>query len=147
MWNLSPSERLRFWYDFRKNLNTKPFEQALTEVNHLWSYAPFVNRYLTTDNVEIWPNPWELIHENQYCDLAKVLGLVYTLYLTDHKPKVEIRIYRDAVSKDYYNLVFVDQGKYVLNYIHDEIVNKRQLQKDLQLVRTITAQELKLDNL
>lgn len=142
-----PDERLRSWQDFRTTIGQKPFEQALADTQHLWSYAPYVAHYLTTDQLSTWPDPWELLYENYYCDLAKALGIVYTLYLSSHRPDIEIRIYQAPDSKETYNLVLVDQGKYVLNMIHDEVVNKQQIDSNLKLVETITVQDLNLDRL
>lgn len=147
MWNQFPYERLRSWHDFRKTISKKTFEQALQDTQHLWSFAPYQAHYLTTDQIANWPGPWELIYENYYCDLAKALGIVYTLYLSEHKPELEIRVYNDPSTKEQYNLVFVEQGKYVLNYIHDEVVNKTQIDKTLKLKRTITSDELGLNKL
>ena len=146
-WSSMPYERLRQWYDFRKSLTDKTLDSAVNEVQHLWSYAPFVKYYLTTDMVDQWPNPWELLYDNVYCDLAKALGIVYTLYLSDHKPDLEIRVYKDDEVKEYYNLVFVDKGKYVLNYQHDEVVNKKYIKNDLVLVKKFNSKDLRLDQL
>ena len=101
--------------------------------------------YLTTDHIEEWPGPWELIYENYYCDLAKALGVVYTLYLSSHRPEIEIRIYNDPSTKEQYNLVWIDQGKYVLNLSWDEVVNKKQLPKTLTVQHRYGAQDLNLD--
>lgn len=147
MWTQLPSERLRYWHDFRKTISTKSLDQALKDTTHLWSYAPYVAHYLTTDHIELWPGPWDLVYENYYCDLAKALGIVYTLYLCDHKPELEIRVYNDPITKEQYNLVFVDKGKYVLNYVHDELVNKTQINSDLKLLRTISTEDLELEKL
>ena len=136
MWNQLPSERLRTWHEFRKSISKKTLEQALADTQHLWSYAPYMTRYLTTDHVEEWPGPWELIYDNYYCDLAKALGIVYTIYLSDHKPNLDIRIYSDPSTLELYNLVFVEEGKYVLNYIHDEVVNNTQIDKQLKEFQT-----------
>lgn len=147
MWNLLPSERLRCWHDFRKSISQKSFEQALNDTEHLWSYAPYVAHYLTHDEIEKWPGPWELIYENYYCNLAKALGIVYTLYLSSHRPEIEIRIYNDPSVMEQYNLVFIDKGKYVLNYVHDEVVNKKQVNKDLKLIKILTVEDMGLDKL
>lgn len=144
MWNLIPSERLRYWHDFRKRISTLSSTQAIEETHHLWCYAPYVAHYLTTDQIANWPNPWELINDNYYCDLAKALGMVYTLYLTDHWIESTIEIYRDVSSKDDRNLVFIDGGKYVLNYLHDEVINKKQINEDLERIKTITVHDLQL---
>lgn len=147
MWNQLPYERLRSWHNFRKKISEQNFEQALQETQHLWSYAPYQAHYLTTDQIANWPGPWELIYENYYCDLAKALGIVYTLHLSNHKPEMDIRVYNDPSTKEQYNLVFVEQGKYVLNYVHDEVVNKTQIDEALKLKRTITSEELGLNKL
>lgn len=147
MWNQLPSERLRSWHNFRKEIDKKPFDQALQDVQHLWSYAPYVAHYLTTDQVSNWPNPWELMYENYYCDLAKAVGIVYTLYLTEHRPEMEIRVYNDPSTKEQYNLVFVNQGKYVLNLVHDEVVNKEQIDKHLKLIKTLSIIDLGLNKI
>jgi hypothetical protein len=145
MWQQHPSERLRYWQKFRHDLDCKSLEEALNDTQHLWSFAPFVNNYLTTDHIENWPTPWELLYENYYCDLAKALGIVYTLWLTKHKPNLEINVYIDESTKEHYNLVFVEQGKYILNYIHDEVVNKKHINKNLKLIKTISSEQLGLD--
>lgn len=147
MWNLLPSERLRCWQEFRKSISEKNFEDALKETVHLWSYAPYVSHYLTTDQIDNWPGPWELIYENYYCDLAKALGMLYTLYLSSHRCDIEIRIYNDPSAMEQYNLVYIDKGKYVLNYVHDEVVNKTQLPNNLKLVAQLSATDLNLEKI
>ena len=144
MWNLFPSERLRYWHDFRKKISTLPIEDAIQETHHLWCFAPYVTHYLTTDQIATWPNPWELVNDNYYCDLAKALAMTYTLYLTDHHIESTIEIYMDKSSKHQYNLVFIEGGKYVLNYLHDEIINKKHINEELEHIKTITVQDLQL---
>ena len=149
MWNLTPDERLRFWQNFRSDISQLDKEQAIGRIEHLWSYCPFVKYYLTTDNTENWPNPWELIYDNEYCDLAIALGIVYTYYLTDHgkDSKLEIKIYKNRATGEQFNTVFIDGGKYVLNLVHDTVVNKTHIDSNLQLIRTIDSDELGLKNI
>ena len=149
MWTQLPSERLRSWHDFRKKINDLDTQSAIEKTYHLWCYAPFVNNYLTTDQIENWPNPWELLYENYYCDLAKSLGMLYTLYLSDHKDalEMEIRIYINPDTKQTYNLVWINQGKYVLNLEYDTIVNKTHIPQSFKLKETIKIEQLKLHNL
>ena len=149
MWTQLPSERLRSWHDFRKEINDLDLTSAIEKTNHLWCYAPFVNHYLTTDQIADWPGPWELLYENYYCDLAKALGMLYTLYLSDHKDdlEMEIRIYINPDTKQTYNLVWINQGKYVLNLEYDEVVNKHYIDQRLKLKETISIKQLKLQTL
>ena len=72
---------------------------------------------------------------------------MYTLYLSKHDVEIEIRVYIDPTSMEQYNLVYVDKGKYVLNLVHDEVVNSTQVPKEIKLKKIITSKELALENL
>jgi hypothetical protein len=147
MWNEFPSDRLRWWYNFRLNINKLPLDEAIEKTNHLWAYCPYQKYYLLIDQIDNWPTPWELIYDNIYCDLAKCLGIVYTLYLTSHQPHLEIRQYNDKEANILYNLVWVDKGKYVLNLEHDTVVNKKHIQSSFKLEKKITITDLKLEQI
>lgn len=140
-----PYNRLRLWQEFRHKISKQPLEQAVSETSHLWSFAPYQKYYLTTDQIENWPGPWELIYDNYYCNLAIALGMLYTLYLSDHRPLMKLKIYEDQNCREQYNLLFVEQGKYVLNMEHDTVLNKTQIKNDLKLKKTIFVEDLKLD--
>lgn len=144
MWNEFPSDRLRWWHNFRLDLDKMPLSEAVLKTNHLWSYCPQQKYYLLYNEVAEWPNPWELIYDNVYCDIAKCLGIMYTLYLTNHIPSLEIRQYKDTATNTLYNLVFVDRGKYVLNLEYNTVVNKTQIDSSFQLKHKITTRDLKL---
>lgn len=72
--------RLARWREFRNNLETS--QTAFQDVAELWSRAPLVNPYLDPSRSQSWPDPWHLIIDNRYDDLAIVLGMYYTLKLT-----------------------------------------------------------------
>lgn len=149
MWNLRPDERLREWRAFREQVGQKPLADACQSVTHLWSYAPYVTHYLDPDratSVAPWPDPWTLLYENYYCDLAKSLGMLYTLYLSEHRPAdIELVIYMDTEDRQVYNLVQLAKGKYILNFSFDEVVNKTQLPKTLAVRHCYNATDLNLD--
>lgn len=146
-WMLKVSERLAQWKDFRHKLSGLPLSQAVNEVNAMWSTAPFVTFYLPHDNIETWPDPWELLAENYYCDVAKALGIMYTIYFSSHKnTNIELRIYYDYQTKTRSNVVSIDHGKYILNYWPYEIVNTELIEeKQLQLLYSYTTKDLQLD--
>jgi len=147
MWNLQPEERLREWRSFRLSIGEQDLPIALEKTAHLWSYAPYVTHYLAPDLVQEWPDPWNLINDNYYCDLAKSLGMFYTLYLCEHFNKtidnLELRIYR--TSTDVFNTVWVNQGKYILNLEFDSVVNKTSVDENYTLKHKYTVEDLNLD--
>lgn len=149
MWNLNPDERLREWKTFRKKIGDLPIEQACKDTAHLWSYAPYVTYYIDPDRANStspWPDPWTLLYENYYCDLAKCLGMLYTLYLSEHRPTdIELQVGINTDTREPCNLVSLAKGKYILNFNFDEVVNKKQLPKTIEVKYRYRPEDLNLD--
>jgi len=146
MWNLKSDERLVAWKEFRTRIGTLPFEEAVQQTAHLWSYAPFVNHYLDRQSPEDWPTPWELIDDGKFDDLAKALGMFYTLALSSHGKQHEFLLETivDSSTAQNYNLVLIDRGKYVLNYIFDTVISNEQLSKDVSIDKVYSSEDLHL---
>ena len=147
MFRLNTSERLSRWKSFRQELGSLSLEESLVKVLHFWQHCPFIPFYLSLDTPEIWPDPWQLIEENYYCDLAKALGIVYTLHLSSHGKQLEseIRVYYDPDTQYTYHIAYFNQGKYVINLVEDEIVNNTHINQRLKLKYCYTAKDLKLE--
>lgn len=146
MWKLKASERIARWRDFRKELDSLPLEQALTSVAEFWQSCPFTPYYLEAGQPNEWPDPWTLLADNYYCDLAKCLAIVYTVSLTDHiTAEPEIHIYRDSETRLTYHLAVFAQGKYVINLLDGEVVNIKSLNKTMQLQYRYTRKDLKIE--
>jgi hypothetical protein len=148
MWNLKADERIARWRDFRNQLSILSLEDALTKTSEFWSRAPFVPYNLDYTEPSTWPDPWTLVYENTYCDLAKCLGIVYTMLLTEHRNNldIEIRVFKNPKNNHEYNLAWFNRGKYVLNMIDGSILNIEHLDKTLELKAQYTAEDLQLDN-
>ncbi len=146
-WNLRINDRLTQWKDFRHKISDLSLPSAVSEVNQLWSSAPYVTYYLDPSDPKDWPDPWTLLAENYYCDVAKSLGILYTIYFSSHKQtSVELRTYYDYKEKARYNIVWVDGGKYILNYYPYEIVNTKQIDEDkLDLLYQYSSKDLHLE--
>jgi len=147
MFNTQPGLRLSLWKKFREELDLLPLDQAIYKANDFWIKCPFIPFYLEQDNLDLWPDPWQLIIENTYCDLAKALGIVYTLHLTKHSSLLfpELRIYFNPNTRHYYHIAYLCRGKYVLNLIEGEVVNKEHINQQLKLRYCYTAVDLKLE--
>lgn len=145
MFKLAATERLTRWREFRKSLDNLPLDAACQAVSDFWQSCPFSPFYLDVDKPSEWPNPWTLIEENYYCDIAKALGILYTIKFTKHNPDVELRVYYDPDTKYSYNLVWIEGGKYVINLVNDEVVNKEHVTKNLKL-KVKYDQELNLNS-
>lgn len=146
MWKLKPDERLTRWREFRKSLDDLTLLDAVQSTTEFWQACPYSPYYLDPSDPESWPTAWELISENYYCDLAKCLGMLYTINFTAHGAGLcaEIRIYNDPDSGYTYNLAVLDNGKYVINFIDNNIVNIESINKNLKLIRCYDGAGLKL---
>ena len=147
MFQLPTSERIARWKSFRQQLNQLALLDAAFETLQFWYSCPFIPYYLSSDNPKSWPDPWQLITENYYCDLAKALGIVYTLHLSEHGPTLEpeIRVYYDPNSGYTYHVAYLCRGKYVINLVDGEVVNIKSLNKTMQLQYRYTRKDLKIE--
>ena len=119
MWPLTFEQRLHAWGVLRETVQHAPLEQVLAEVNAWWFRAPWRAYHLHWDDQSKWPDPWELLSDNIYCDLARGLGILYTITLLD-RADLQDSVLAEA---DQGNLVLVQQGKYILNWDSQQVLN------------------------
>lgn len=113
--------RLKAWYDLRSQLQTVDTQTKCVQIDAWWQKAPLVNHHLHSADINTWPGPWELLVENTYCNMARGLGMVYTLALTGVE-SIDFALGKDDNSDDV-ALVLVDRAKYVLNYYPDSVLS------------------------
>jgi len=113
--------RLKSWYDLRQSLVEADTLTKCVEIDKWWQRAPLVNSSLRIDDIENWPTPWELLAENEYCEVARGLGMLYTLLLLGTTMVDFVEAKND--NNEEVVLVLVDHAKYVLNYWPDSVVN------------------------
>ena len=121
MWYHNYQDKLTEWYSLRQQCNTLPLAEQCEAINNWWFRMPMVNRLIEWNTVDFWPDPWELLNNSGYCDLARALGIVYTFKMLENKAWAAIEIAQ--VDQD--NLVLVDHGKYILNWAPGEVLNIR----------------------
>lgn len=112
------NERLTTWKEFRTKLETSP--NPLEEVASFWSRAPFVNSFLDPSDPSHWPDPWHLVLDNRYDDLAICLGMLYTIKLTQRfmDSAFEIHMTQDNKNKNYFLVV---DKTHVLNFEYGSV--------------------------
>jgi hypothetical protein len=120
MWPVNFSSRLESWNSLRDRAQTLPVEQALNDINAWWFDVPWRPYYLHWDDQSIWPDPWQLLSDNHYCDLARALGILYTITLLDREDLGDATL---ILTDSGDNLVLVGKSKYILNWDQDTIVN------------------------
>lgn len=126
MWQTDFADRLESWTLLRDECGVLPLENALTLINSWWYNAPWQAYYLHWDDVETWPDPWQLLSDNTFCELARGLGILYTISMLEHKDLMSATL---VLSEDDINLVVVNKEKYILNWDPEIIVNTPQVKK------------------
>lgn len=119
MWHSKFEDRLLQWSILREEAKNLSLESSLKKINLWWQQTPWVPYHLHWDDQETWPNPWELLSDNLFCDLARSLGIVYTTMMISHPEINKIEL---ACSEET-NLVLINQGKYILNWAPEELLN------------------------
>ena len=137
MWPADYQARLDQWVHLRRESTGHDLETCLLRVNDWWQQTPWRPYYLHWDDHQSWPNPWDLLADNTYCDLARALGIVYTLLLIDHEKVDEIAL----AETDESNLVLVNDGKYILNWAPGEMLNIHST--NLVIKRTIDSSKIR----
>lgn len=120
MWPKTFDARLASWTQLRDHTQLLPLDFALAAINAWWFTAPWQPYYLHWDDQPRWPDPWQLLSDNVYCDLARGLGIVYTISMLDRTDTAPATL---VLTEDGDNLVLVAKEKYILNWTADNIVN------------------------
>ena len=125
MFDKSYYHRLRAWKALRDNLEISktPFQDVLD----FWKMAPLGRQYTDPYDSERWPDPWELVHENIYCEFLQILGICYTLQLTERfsASSFEIHITLDKKQDTIVYLLFVDNQ--AIGYYNDGNIDKNDI--------------------
>jgi hypothetical protein len=119
MWPDSFAERLESWNRLRQQCELTTVDTTVSTINRWWFQTPWTAYHLHWDDQEDWPDPWQLLSDNQYCPLARGLGILYTIAMLDREDL------QDVCMIEYLgdNLVLVDSEKYILNWDPDQVLN------------------------
>lgn len=120
MWQKDFNTRLQAWSELRSVAQSQSLSECLVTVNDWWQKSPWVPYYLHWDDVDQWPDPWQILADNVCCDVVKSLGICYTLIMLnrgDHGPVELIQ------TRDGYTLAYLPEEKYLLNMDGETVVN------------------------
>ena len=120
MWHPEFAGRLDSWAELRSLAQLSDLETALTHVNQWWNHSPWQPYYLHWDDQLNWPDPWQLLSDNIFCEVARGLGILYTISMINHPDIASAEL---VLTNDGHNLVLINGGIYILNWEQDKIVN------------------------
>ena len=130
MFNKKYQDRLQAWSNFRQSLETS--EDPIQDTIDFYNSAPTTTIAIDPYTQSSWPDPWELLEENNYCAFVKILAICYTLQLTDvlSQASYEIHITRDREKSATYYLLYVDDQ--VIGFNGDTHVHRTELPSTLR---------------
>ena len=141
MFNQTYEQRLTIWREFRDGIenSSEPIQDTIDFYNQAPDCLIAADPYTPSS----WPDPWELLEENNYCSFVKILAICYTLQLTDvlSQASYEIHITRDNENSETYYLLFVDD--IVVGFNGDSHVHRSKLPPTLrsELVHSLPIQQ------
>ena len=136
VWPVTFESRLDSWTQLRTRANSLPVDQALDAINAWWFSSPWTGYHLHWDDREDWPDPWQLLDDNMFCEVARGLGILYTITLLD---RADIHSAELVLTKNGHNLVLVDKSKYILNWDKSTVVN---INPEVKIVKKLTQFEV-----
>ena len=136
MWSPTFASRLASWNDLREQASKLAPEDALYAINNWWFQTPWKPYYLHWDDQHEWPDPWELLNDNLYCDVARGLGILYTISLLNHADLTDAEL---VLTSEGHNLVLVSKRKYILNWDQNIIVNTNH---ELEIQKQLTQSQV-----
>ena len=132
MWPKLFADRLAAWANLRSECQALDLESVLRKINAWWFATPWQPYYLHWDDQKTWPDPWQLLSDDVYCDLARALGILYTISLLDRADMVDAEL---VLTEEGDNLVQVAKEKYILNWKKDLVVNNKQKLKSIRSLK------------
>lgn len=120
MWAKTFGDRLANWNLLRNQCQDLPVESALNQINTWWFGTPWRPYYLHWDDQDTWPDPWQLLSDDIYCEVARGLGMLYTISLLERADMASAQL---ILTETGHNLVLVEESKYILNWTSGTVVN------------------------
>ena len=108
-------QRLELWRNLRTKIETanSPFDIVFD----FWNSVPTDSISADPYDKNSWPDPWEMIKENTYCEFGKILAIMYTLQLTERFSQATFEIHitldKDKSRFVYYQLT-IQQLEFII---------------------------------
>lgn len=140
MFDKKYDDRLRAWSEFRSCLESSA--DPIQDTIDFYNRAPLVSISVDPYDETTWLEPWDLLHENTYCNFSIILGIAYTLQLTARfsDAHFEIHICTNHEESEVKYLLYVD--KTVIGYRRDRAVDAELLPKNLEIEKVYLLKPL-----
>ena len=128
--NLTPTERILDWRNFRKNLKNKSENDQLESIAKYWANVPISTYSIDWDHPEIWSTPWEVLYDFDLDDTLVAYMMEQTLILSGWNiERINLCYIKDIKQEEQLMVVIVD-NKYLLNYSVGEVFELDRIKND-----------------
>lgn len=105
--NIHQLNLLREWRDLRDYAQKS--DDTVKIIKQFFETKPSVSFHTDPYTRSSWPEPWQLIYENTYCEFTKILAICYTLQLTTKFTghSASIYIIRDSKNHKEYPVLYI----------------------------------------
>ena len=133
-------DRLNIWSTFRTALETSA--SPIQDTIEFYNQARLVSISCDPYANDLWPGPWNLVNENTYCEFSVILGICYTLQLTDRflDCSFKIHICTDREQSKIKYLLYIDDT--VIGYHPDHAVDIQQIPIHIAVEKQFTMPKL-----
>lgn len=139
VWYGTTTEKILAWRELRQDLFNKTLDQIIEQVNHWWTFSPWVKKTIDPYKPESWPTPWDMINRGEFCRSAISLGQAYTLWLCAPSANVELWLINNFSEKDVHLVVVIDE-KTMLNYTLGQVFSVEEC--DFEVLNKFTKLDL-----
>jgi len=128
--NLSSSDRIFAWREFRQSIDELPKKKKIQKIAKFFSTIPIARRYIDYYTPESWPSPWEILHHGWSCQSSISLLIAYTLQISTN---VNFDLWLIDDSDDVYLVIVLEDGG-VMNYELGKVININTIAKTIKVL-------------
>ena len=132
MKNSTYEVRLAEWSSFRQSLETS--NDPIQDVIDYYKQVPVVSIHTDPYDMSSWPDPWELVYENEYCEYCILLGMCYTFTLTARFKETHCELYTSVTAEKDPAYMCVIDDKHILGLNHGAVTTKNKLPQNAILL-------------
>lgn len=137
--NLQAEKRIAAWRQFRLSQQNLPLDEVVKNTVDFFSDIPIGSRTIDYYTPGEWPDPWEILHNQQYCENTVTLLMYYTIALVAKPEKLNIWLIDDTESRF---IVPVLNESVILNYFPRELINLKEHSR-IAVVEKFTKEQIK----
>lgn len=140
MFALKFEDRLKAWKSFRETLELSP--DPFQDVIDFYNKAPRTSIHADPYDRSTWPDPWELLKENLYCDFCCVLGMCYSLQLTERFSATDCEIHIGIDREESRTVYLLHIENKVLGWYYEHAISTQQLPKTFEIEKQYHMEKL-----